>query len=371
MPYDIRRLGGVAAVLLSVAACLAGYGLILRSTLGRAGPWIMLRQQTFNVGSSPEKTFPRLLGIKRDLAARKGPEERLGILLGSSTLRQGVDPSILNSEVDGGYRWTSLNFSAYAHETALVNRTMFEAGVKPEVVVLVGNPGILVADSDLVAERGWYDPAPFLDYLKRRKIELARQELVTLTMVPWNLAFPYRGKVFTLVDRELFLAKLRMLKALGQGIEALSAPEADPWLNEYPPGLSQTSAEGNANILKYIGIKGWYDPSNYRADGPNFAHFVEFFRLAHENKARSFVVFVPESSTGRARLPASATDHFTHTLAEALGEAAPVILDFREAAPDEDFIDVNHLSPEGREHFSHRLAEALKESLAKGGRTKP
>jgi hypothetical protein len=372
LPYDIRRLSGVAAVLLAVTVCLAGYGLILQSTIGRASSWITLRSQTFNVALSQEKVFQRLLGLKRELGTdRNASEGRLGLLFGASTLKQGVDPSILNVEVGGGYRWTQINVSGQAHETALVNRLTFEIGLKPKVVVLVVNPGILVADANLLAERGWYDPGLFLEYVKRRKIDSARAELATLTMVPWNLAFPYRGRVFTLVDRELFHAKLRMLKALGQGIEALATPEADPWLNEYPEGLIQAKPAGNESILKFIGYKGWFDPANYRADGPNFALLTEFFRLAHENQAKTFLVFVPESSMCRAKLPASAIDHFTHTLAETLDEAAPVIFDYREAAPDQDFIDVNHLSPEGRAHFSPRLAAAMRQSLGTGGPPKP
>ena len=375
MFYDVRRLRGVSLALSAVVLGLAGYGLILQGTLGRMAPWFALRAQTFNVESSPGNGFKRVLGIKRDLdsGTRVGRDDRLGILIGSSTLVQGVDPSILDAEAGGGYRWTNIKVSGQAHEFALLNETMYRMGVKPEALALVVNPAILVADGDREAEAGWYDPKPLVGYLKARKIELARSELVSLTMVPWHLAFPYRGQVFTLVDRQLFLAKLRMLGALGQGVEALSAPEADPWLNDYPPGLAPGTPERNERVLKFIGIKGWYEPSSYRTDGPNFAHLRDFFRTAHEHKTRTFLVLVPESSGYRARLPGSAADHLERTLVDALGDAAPVVLDFREAAPDDDFIDVNHLSPRGREHLSHRLAGAMKSVLepGAGGTSKP
>jgi hypothetical protein len=377
MPYDIRRLQGFAGALLAVVVGLVCHGLVLRATLGQMGPWITLRNQSFNVVTSPEGALKRVLGLKRDLGAgiRPAPGERLGILIGSSTLRQGIDPAILDAEVGQSYRWTNVYTVAHAHEITLVIRAMFQFGVKPGAVGLVVNPAILVADGDREAERGWYDPGPFLQYLKNRKLALARGELVSLTMVPWHLAFPYRGQVFTMVDRGLFQAKLSMLEGIGQGLKALAAPEADPWLNPYPPDLGEGNPDpaqvGNANVLKYIGIKGWYDPESYRTDGPNFASLKELFRTAHEHKAKTFIVFVPESSSYRARLPNTATDHFKGALTDALGEAAPMIFDFRESAPDEDFTDVNHLNPTGREHLSHRLAETLKRSLGEGAVVRP
>jgi hypothetical protein len=378
MPYDIRRLRGFAAALLAVVAGLACHGLILRATLGQTGPWIALRNQSFNVVTSPENTFKRVLGLKRDLnlGIKPASGERLGILIGSSTLRQGVAPAILDAEVGGGYRWTNV-YAGLAHEAALVVGAMFQAGVKPGAIGLVVNPGILVADGDREAERGWYDPGSFLQHLKDRKFEMARSELVSLTMVPWHLAFPYRGQVFTLVDRWLFQAKLDMLKSLGQSLEALAAPEADPWLNPSPPDMGHGPPDpnqvGNAKVLRYIGVKGWYEPESYRTDGPNFASLMELFRTAHQHNARTFIVFVPESSSYRARLPKSAADHFKGALTDALEEAAPMIFDFRESAPDEDFDDVNHLNSAGREHLSHRLAEALKRAFGEGvvGRPNP
>jgi hypothetical protein len=373
MPYDVRRLRGFAAALLAVLAGLACHGLALRATLGRMGPWIELRGQTFNISTSPENALRRVVGIRRDLTSGTRPAsgERLGIMIGSSTLKQGVDPAILDAEAGGGYRWTNVH-CGQAFEDLLVVRAMYRSGLKPAALGLVTNPGLLVADSHREAERGWYDPGPFLGYLKARQLQMAREELVALTMAPWNLAFPYRGRVFTLADRGLFVAKSRMLEALGQGPEALVAPEPDPWLNPFPADAGQGTPEGNEKVLKFIGIKGWYDPANYRADGPNFDALVEIFRTAHEEGTRTFLVFVPESSTYRAKLPPTAADHFEKTLTLALGDAAPAIFDFREAAPEEDFADVNHLNASGREHFSHRVADALRRLLVgEGGRPGP
>lgn len=110
MPYDIRRLGGFAAALLAVVVGMACYGLVLQATLGRTGPWITLRGQTFNVASAPTSSIMRVLGIKRDLnsGVHVVPGERLGVLVGASTLRQGIDPAVVEADVDQGYRWTSI-----------------------------------------------------------------------------------------------------------------------------------------------------------------------------------------------------------------------------------------------------------------------
>ena len=62
-------------------------------------------------------------------------------------------------------------------------------------------------------------------------------DLIDLTFVPWNLAFPSRVDVFTLVDRFLFLTKLRMLRLCGWGVESLYAPDPRPWGSRtIPPG---------------------------------------------------------------------------------------------------------------------------------------
>jgi hypothetical protein len=85
--------------------------------------------------------------------------------------------------------------------------------------------------------------------------------------------------------------------------------------------------------------------------------------MAHAHHTRGFVVLIPESSTYRAKLPPDAAYHLTHTLPKVLGEAAPVVLDYRSVASDDEFYNINHLSSQGRIRMTKRLADALKPYL--------
>jgi hypothetical protein len=358
---DFGRLRGTAIVLMSIAVAMGMYGLILTASIGRQNPTLLLRDQTFSVSNSIDVGTERALGILRDPPQQ--PQTRLGVMFGSSTLRQGVDPAILESELGGSYRWSNLRASGHAHEFKVLLQLMFKKGLRPDALILVVNPGIIVADANLQEERVWYNPALLVDHVRKRQLEEARTDLIELSLVPLHAAFPHRGQIFTVVDRALFSGKLRVLNSFGLGLESLAAPDSRPWEEEFPVVGPRATREANANILKAIGVKGWYDPARYRADGPNFADLAEIFLLGHANEARCFVVFVPESAVYRAKLPSDAAYHFTNTLRTTLGDAAPVVLDFRDAAPDEDFHDVNHLNRDGRLHFSKRLARAIKPYL--------
>jgi hypothetical protein len=109
--------------------------------------------------------------------------------------------------------------------------------------------------------------------------------------------------------------------------------------------------------------RGWLDPTLYGSDGRTFRSLVELFRIIHANGTKGFLVVAPESSNHRAIVPPTEAFHLTHTLPQVLGEAAPVVLDFRVTAPDEDFRDYIHLTEAGRARMTERLAKALKPYL--------
>ncbi len=189
-------------------------------------------------------------------------------------------------------------------------------------------------------------------------------------MVPWHLAFPHRGHIFTAFDRLLYDAKVRMFQeGGGSGLEFLFSPTRDPWIDPYPvqPKLGGETAETNSQfIIDYVGRKGWFDADRYRDDTPNFELICELFRIAHAQGTRCFLVIYPESSRIRKLMPSNAGEPLLRGLPRALGPAAPVILDYREAMPDDAFEDLNHLSFEGRKVMTRRLARDLRGVLLEG-----
>ena len=365
MIYDLSRARGLLTALSAVAAVMMAYSLILHATLGRAATWLHDRGQAFMVPNSIEVGARRVLGIRRERdSSMVDPRSHLGLLIGPSVLQQGIDPAILTTELGEDYRWANLRCSAPAHENNLLTKVIYQSGLRPDALIVVCNPGILVADLDTRADRPRPDLEGLRDDLAHRRLERVRADLIDLTFVPWNFAFPSRGQIFTLVDRFLFFTKLRMFQSRGWGVESLYAPDPRPWVEDYP-GSAPPDAEVDRSIMQFIGIKGWLDPAQYRSDGPTFALLRELFEITHAHGTRSFILLVPESSPYRAKLPPNRAEHLTTTLSRVLGDAAPVILDYREVAPDEDFINVNHLNPQGRINLTRRLARDLRSYLKK------
>ncbi len=365
MIYDLRRARGLLIALSAVAAVMMAYSVILHATLGRAETWLHDRGQAFMVPNSIEVGARRVLGIRREReSGLVDSKSHLGLMIGPSVLQQGIDPAVLTAELGEDYRWANLRCSAPAHENNLLTKVIYRSGLRPDALIVVCNPGILVADLDTRADRPRPDLGTLRDDLAHRRLERVRADLIDLTFVPWNLAFPSRGQVFTLVDRFLFLTKLSMFQSRGWGVESLYAPDPRPWFEYYPPS-APADDEVNRNIMRFIGIKGWLDPAQYRSDGTSFALLRDLFQITHAHGTRSFILLVPESSAYRAKLPPNRAEHLMTTLPRVLGDAAPVILDYREVAPDEDFININHLSPQGRINLTRRLARDLGTYLKK------
>ncbi len=357
MIYEIRRGGGILAALATVGVMMAGCGAILHAILDPIADRLRERDQSFMVSVSYGVGARRMLGILRD-----PPSSKLGVLLGPSVLQQGVDPALLTKEMDGAYRWANLRLPALAEDNRRFVKLLYASGLRPDALVLVANVGIQVSDLDTRAELAWYDPRILIDHLAHRKLELARADLIDITMIPWRYVFPYRGHVFTIVDRALYASKLAMFSDRKTPFAALYPPDPDPYVEPFP-ALNPRTEVADQEILKFIGRKGWFDASRYRTDSRNYRQLVELFRTAHSHGTRTFLVLVPESAPYRERLPANAADPILQGFPRDLGEAAPVVLDYRKLLPETEFADVNHPNHNGRIVETRRLARDLRASL--------
>ncbi len=373
MIYDPRRAGGILAALTAIVAAMALYGLILHASLRPAAEWLHARDQTFMVAMNFKGPSSRVLSILRDQKlSAAAPPRRLGVLVGPSVLQEGIDPALLTSELGGDRRWANLLVGALAYSSNEFVKLSYQAGLHPDVLIFVCNPGIVVANQDTQADRVWYDPRLLYDHLASRQFTLARADFNELTLVPWHLAFPHRGHVFTAFDQLLNDTKIRIHRALGRsGLDIFGSPNVDPWVepHPHPEATGKPDEIGEQVLLGFIGRKGWFDPARYREDTRNFELLCDLFRFAHSQGTRCFLVLVPESSRLREKTPPGATAPILRGLPRALGPDAPVILDYREALPDDEFGNVNHLNPRGREILTRRLARDLRPYLE--GRSDP
>jgi hypothetical protein len=365
MNVDLSRTRGPVIVLIATAIALGCYGLVVNAALGRHNLWLLERDNTNNIPPWIDMGAGRILGVSRERETGLGQAGgRLGILVGASTLQHGIDPSSLTAELGGRYRWSNVLTTGHPTEFNLIVRLMYSHGLNPDVLVLVMNPSVMLPVANIREERIWYDPGRLQDHIRRAEASYVKQDLVAITLVPWNLAFPYRGRVFTLASRSLFAAKVRMLESLGMGLEALYPPDPNPWSESTPRGYpSVLTEEAKREFLKGEENKGWFDPVRYRFDGPNFSLLVSLLRLAHAHGTKSFVVLVPESKRLRDALPPDAGERLTDTIREMLGSDAPIVLDFRDIAPEDEFEDPAHVNAAGITRFTRTLAEALKPYL--------
>jgi hypothetical protein len=365
MIYDLRRARGITAILLTMAAVMAVYGLILSAALRPADGW--LREQIQDTGACTKVRFraglSRILGlVSPDLAQPLQSDQRLGLLLGPSVLWTGIDPYQLGAELEGPYRWANIPSSKHAEDCLFMTRMIYGEGLRPDVLIVVTNPGALVTTIDEDEARAWYDPRLLFHHLLHREVGEVAQDVQEISYIPFRTAFPYHAQIYTLFSRGALKAQLRLFQRSGSGLNTLFAPDPDPWqepLEAAPP----RTAENDQRILRGIKKAGWFDRAKYRSDTRDFRMLAELFRLAHENRTQTFLMLVPESPAYRAKLPPDNAFHLTHTLRNVLGEAAPVILDFRASADDEEFRDVNHLNGDGRVRMTERLAKALKSYL--------
>jgi hypothetical protein len=365
MIYDLRRTRGISAVLLATAAVMALYGLILNAALRPADGW--LREQTQDPGASTQVRLRaglrRILGlVSPNLAQPLHPDQRLGLLLGPSVLWTGIEPYQLGTELDGPYRWANIPSSKHAEDYLFMTKMIYSQGLRPDVLILVASPGTLVTTIDEEEARVWYDPGLLFHHLVRRQVGEVAQDVQEISYTPFRAAFPYRAQIYTLINRSFFTTQLRTFQVWGSGLSSLFAPDPDPWREPFEAAPTRTP-ENDRRILRGIKKAGWFEPAKYRSDSRNFHLLAELFQLAHANQTQTFLMLVPESPAYRAKLPPDNAFHLEHTLCDVLGEAAPVVLDFRASAPDEDFRDVNHLNAEGRIRMTQRLAKALKPCL--------
>jgi hypothetical protein len=363
MIFDLSRMRGPLTVLLSVALVLGAYGAIINAAFGRQNAWILSQDNEPGGPPSIEDGARRVLGILHERAVAPGPpDQKLGILIGASTLFAGIDPKQLTAELGGKYRWANLRATGLPYEYALLVKLMYQSGLRPDVLALVSNaPLFVTTKANLAQQRLGINGAELSDHARYLRVGYLKTELIRATLIPWDLAFPYRGEVSTLVNRTLFATKLKILERLGLGLDALYAPDRDPWTENPDMGYEPLVTDENKQyFLKGVDSKGWFDGSRYRALGPPFASLVEALQLAHSNGTKTFIVLVPESGPLRARLPADEDFHLTHTLRDVLGSAAPVILDYRTIAPDEEFHDPAHLNRKGIDRFTRTLAAGLR-----------
>jgi hypothetical protein len=360
--FDLRRLGMPFLSLVLVALAMAPF-----SALSLAGvlrwPSRLKPTDPMIVNGDLQHVGRRLVAIRREL--EKAPptsSQKLGVLLGSSTVLFALDPEILEEDSKVPMRWVNLGCeNANAADTARLARLVVEdGGLKPDFVVLALHPDQLPRTTSFLVESMKFSPSELLGDLKRLRYRRVQDHVERAALAPLDVFFPYR----TLIgyrSREVATDwKVAIFRTLGMGLDSIYAPDPSPWTSRtlFTRPVATRDVPSKFQACARFGT---FDEPNYEADRDNVQSIAKLLR-DFGDEVNFCVLIVPQRSELRGVLPPIAMQRLLDVVKPAA--AAGKLLDLHESLPDDLFFDHVHVGPAGRELTSRRLAKFLKPRIA-------
>jgi hypothetical protein len=359
---DLRRLRGPLAVAGGVLAA----GWMMSALLWTAGvpssPGLRPRESPLG-WEYADLVGGKVAGVSVQLRRGQIPAgTRLGILMGRSTLREGIDPAILEQYGPRGFRWLSLYGSGGSLSyLADISDALNASDLRPAVVVLVISPYMLAGLPNLA--RPPARPGAVLGALAEGNLRAAAKALPrTLQATMWVLT--QRRVLNQDYRRALHQARRQLFEFFNLEIDCLFPPDPQPWKVERRT-FDFVMSERNLEPL------GWFDSPSYAAEGPPVRTLVDIISDCRTRAAQIYIVLVPERSTFRKRMPTEARQLLSAVLAKHFGTDQPPVIDLRRALPDERFVDPFHPDGRGRRIESRQLADRLRAVVADGPRKGP
>jgi hypothetical protein len=338
---SFARCRGPLIVLLGLAIALAVADQLMKVTLGSTARWLAGDEYPADrrvVAHAGE----RLAGI-----VGKGKEPgQVGLLLGQSTLECGIDPALLDAEADLPLRWLNLyGVGGSINKIDDIAELVFAGGLKPEVVVFAINPYMLVG----------------IDYDRVRTSERAS---TGNWIKPWVWTLENRVVFNHVVQTAIHQARLAMIKASGQGIDAMYPAAADPWSVIYPRDKRHSDATQLRWRLDYNRSIGWLDPASYKVTNFNETTLVKLIRRFRDEGTKVVIVLMPERSIFREAIPSEALDCLATINRDAFADRPVPVVSLVDQVPDTLFLDLDHLDREGRAQCSKLVARHVHELLS-------
>jgi hypothetical protein len=359
--FDLARLRGSALALAWVVLGLGALFATLRWAADHRPGWFPSVPSKMDVGAL-EKAGRRVARAVRDERHDLGLGDRLGVILGSSTMQSALDPAPLAERFrDGPARWLNLcEPDASPLDLLRIARLLEQGEVRPSVVVVGINLPALAAPGDLLADAMLADPAPNAyrpsspaprpPGLVRRIVGLARDSGDWLR--------PNFTKVNYLKDRAVFEWRLAAVLGAGAEIDGVFTPASEDWTPPAAWSAPATDEFRDWQAREYT-RKGWFAADTYGPDGPNVRALADLLASLRRRGARVVLVLLPEPTCLRERVPAEANHRLSALIAGLAPADAPELLDLREAVDDAQFVDLAHLGPLGRDEVTRRLARSL------------
>jgi hypothetical protein len=296
------------------------------------------------------------------LAETLEDHERLVLLVGPSTVREGFDTAVMNERVPG---------------TTFINAGVTSPGTMPHVELLVDiigwydihvdeivlglNSRMLAARPSPIALTRYVDVMKYPDGLSYIDFEAPYDRLWALAELDLNMIWPLRR-----IAIRLDYIIRRLLFKLNQTINWKASLErsvfergGDPLVNQagYLYSEQRHQSELLQEHLQKMAARGLLDPARYGGKAQ-----VESMRRtllkALEVSDHVTVLIMPEHSVVRSGFGAFGDQRFYAVLQEFQSRGVRVI-ERREFIPDELIRDLAHLVPDGRKYFSREIATAL------------
>ena len=267
------------------------------------------------------------------------PDARLGIVLGFSTAREGIDSEIMSDCT--GITWANLGTSGSGFhqlsEQAHAVLAYPELGIER---VLVGiHPHFL---------RG-------RPYLKRTWIGGGVSGRIGKWLeAGWTRVPLIRNRALV---SEASSGQLMHLRERFLSFSQLSAqyPPDPQTFAAHRPGRVQQSPQAIAAQLEQFRPLGWFEDAPADAEEMQSAHLRDTVRRLEASEASSVWVFMPECSAMRDLIAES----FEPKVRSLLAESAVELVNLRDFLGDNEISDTSHPLAGGRERISARLCGAV------------
>ncbi len=361
--FDPRRLRGALAALLVVMLAVIAGGLPLSPVVAGHPRWLPDSDSLCDVVGF-KSNLNRIGGVLRELRERgESPGgQRLGILIGSSSLEWGVDPALMPAM--GGsrpMRWLSLSgVGASIEDNARMADLALRAGLRPELTLICIGPAPMSTRINVLDDPISPDLAALREHVAAHHPMLAKEDLESFLLVPLNRLLPNRSRIGRWSRLVLFDARLALFAALGYNLDSLGPPMDDPW--SATPGWAKGDHMPdwiNDNQFAGLSKAHIFEAESYSADSANCRHLVEYVRMLRGAGSEVVILLVPEAERRRIVTPPEFLATLREALRRAFGPDAPPVLDFRDAMPPSALLDLSHLNPGGRAAFTERLGRAL------------
>ena len=357
---DVRRYQGPLAAMALVCLGMALGSVAIAATDPHWPNWLYPTDPTARL-EHIERSGNKLAALVR--GKQRLGDDRLGILLGSSSMMLGIDGKMLEAESKVPIRWLELcSGGINGDDLARVFRLILWSRLKPDCIILGLQPDLLPQTTNCLGPDG---DEIYVSLSNLRRDALAGRLGDSLADVEKACSayldpfFPSRTLVNYRLREAIFEAKCNAFRTAGMAINSMFIAERDPWA--VPEAKER---HGPVTVRQGYFKNGRYDTQCYDVDNVNFRALAWMIDEADRRGIRILVVIMPATRFDLGMQPPRAEQCMWALLNRESAPDLPV-LNLRTEFPDDDFADLFHLAKDARAVATKRVAEFVRSQYRK------